>query len=103
WWSQDRRAESNLRTAKPEAPELATSQVSAEWLAANADLLPRPAGSNSALAPPLPAPSLSLSAWLMLLWATIAAALVMRFVWDQWKWQRRFAAAPALDLSALPL
>lgn len=101
WWGEDRRAESNPRIAAPEAPDAETRPLSAEWLAANADLLPRPAESNGALAPP--APSLSLSAWLMLLWAGIAAALFARFAWEQWKWQRRFAAAAALDVSALPL
>ncbi|HVW39438.1 MAG TPA: M56 family metallopeptidase [Pirellulales bacterium] len=103
WWGDEGRVASNRRTAAPEVTDAAPPPLNADWLAANADLLPRPAGSIGAVVPPTQGPALSLSAWLMLLWATIATALFVRFVWEQWKWQRRFAAARTLDISALPL
>ena len=102
WWNDDRALRPSQAATRPEPPEFAAPVASPEWLAANADLLPRPAESHGAVAP-APAPSLSLSAWLMLLWAAIAAALVVRLVWEQWKWRRRLAAAPALDIASLPL
>lgn len=103
WWGEDRRAASKLRIAAAEVSDTATPPLSADWLAANADLLPRPAESNGAFTPSATSPTLSLSAWLMLLWAAIAAALIVRFAWEQWKWRRRFAAASLLNISALPL
>ena len=106
WWNEDRRAQNSPRIAAPAATDTAAPPPSAEWLAANADLLPRPAESHAAIAPApaaTPAPTLSLSAWLMLLWSAVAAALLARFAWEQWKWRRRFASAAVLDASVLPL
>ncbi|HUY90731.1 MAG TPA: M56 family metallopeptidase [Pirellulales bacterium] len=103
WLGEDRAAKANPRATMPESIEPAPPELSADWLTAHADLLPRAAESNSVFAQPASAASLSFEAWLMLLWAGVAAVLLVRLFREQAKWARRFDGAPALDAAALPL
>jgi Tol biopolymer transport system component/beta-lactamase regulating signal transducer with metallopeptidase domain len=68
---------------------------------------PSPAAATSEAPGPLPAaasgPPLSLQAQLMLGWALVVGALVLRFGWVQWRTQRLVAGAVPVDPAGLPV
>src|SRR6185437_8550445 len=90
------------RSAVGEPSELAVPPLSAEALAAHADLLPR-AVANQGFDQLSQDEPLSLSAWLMALWASVVAALVGRLAWEQVKWKRRIAGAKVIGAAELSL
>jgi beta-lactamase regulating signal transducer with metallopeptidase domain len=64
-----------------------------------------PAGSTniSAVVPAVCPIALTITAGLMLLWATIASALFCRFCWAQWRMHLLVRSAPVVDASSIPV
>jgi beta-lactamase regulating signal transducer with metallopeptidase domain len=79
------------------APAVANPGTPADMRAATG------AAGPSALRASLPRPALSLSAVLMLGWASVLVVLLARFGWVQWRMWRRLREAQPLDPARLPI